>query len=363
MTGQLINRTDGFTESYGFTSQIQAEATDMDGFTIRNDFMPAIREFIRKELFFWPLLVQKEPAEGDLIREAREVDLPPTGFFNKHNFSGLLEHEPDYPSSDTEDPGQVVKAGGALFKVGHYAKSLYIQQGRQFGDVIAKKTTNLIQSTAKTLERTLFTGNTRNNHLEFNGIGAQMAPGHAFTCDIRPPQSDSIVRKLRGIVRLAMNHPDITRSVTHIFTSGLGLQLIEDETDNKLIYTNRDEIRPGLKVAEISTQAGNLPIINSPFLTDANGGGDLSTGVGQPDIVTFWLIDINQILWKGVYPDGGTKTFDPQIFEVSTYTDATMQYLVEKRLCLFYGTLYCTNRGEGIWRLDVTVPAGTVGSI
>lgn len=345
-------------ESYGFTQEIQAAAINLDGFTVRDDFSGMIRDWVRRNLVFWPLITKKEPAEADLVREIREAEPPPTGFFNKNNLSSLIETGTDYSVHDLTDPGQLVKAGGGLIQISHYSRSLYDQQGKPYGDIIAKKTENLILSSCKTLERSLFVGNAANNPLEFNGIERQMAPGHSFTADIRSPANHSPVRKLRSIVRLSVNDEDILRGITHIFTSGLGVQLLEDDTQSKISYTVDDEynVKPGYRVPGIIAQTGFVPIIVSPYLRDTEG----ATG-SDPDVVHYWLVDMNQISWKGVYPQGGRRTFEPQIFEVSQYK--ANQYLVEKRLCLFYGTLYVANRGEGVWKLSVSVPNGMVGSI
>lgn len=329
--------------------QIQAIATALDGFTVRDDFGPVIETYIRKNTVFWPLL-RKEKAEGDLIRRIYEGPEPETGFFSKTALNPI-ETPSDFPAHDLNDPGEYVKAGGGLFHISHYSRSVYQQQGRPYGDTLSEKTKNLIVSTCKTLEEALFIGSATDNPLSFNGMANQMDPTHDYTASI--VDGDAVVRKLRSLVRLAVSDKVVMRRITHIFTNALGLELIENETDSKLEYVNLDKVTPGLRVPGIITQGDSqgkpTPIVISPYIESS---ADLTAGY-----VDYYLIDMDSLVWKGVIPEGGVDSFEPQIFEVSKFTGAATPYLVEKRMCLFYGTLYAAKSGgSSIYRLRVTVP-------
>lgn len=336
--------------------QVQAIATALDGFTVREDFMSAIRTYIRKKMVFWPLL-KKERADADLVREILEGAEPTTGFFSKSTLDPI-ETPADFPAHDLTDPGEYIKAGGGLIHISHYSRSLYQQQQRPYGDIIATKTKNLIISTCKKLEEALFLGDATADPLSFNGMIKQMDPTHQYTANITT--GDSVVRKLRALVRLAVSDKVVMRNITHIFTNALGLELIESEMDNRLEYVNVDQITPGLRVPGIITQGDTqgrpTPIFTSPYIDSvADVGGEF---------VDYYLVDMDSMSWKGVIPEGGTDTFDPQIFEVSKFTGNATPYLVEKRMCLFYGTLYATKAGgSSIYRLRVTVPAGMTTGI
>jgi hypothetical protein len=336
--------------------EIQAIATAMDGFTVVDDFEPVVREYLRKATIFWPLL-RKESAYADLVREITEGPEPTTGFFDKHA-TNPTDNPTNLAAHDLTDPGEYIKAVGGVISFSPYSRSLYKQQGRPYGNTVAKKTADLIVSATKTLERTLFLGNATTNPLEFNGLEQQIDPSHVYTADITA--GDSVVRKIRSLARLIVSDPDILRNVTHIFTTGLGLELIEEEVTTQLEYTNLDEVRPGLRVPAIITQADPqgrpTPIITSPYILDT---------AGVSGTVPFWLLDMDTLVWKGVIPDGGLTTFNPQIFEVSQYTyGATPNYLVNKRMCLAYGTLYASKAGGGgVYRLDVNVPLDRVTGI
>lgn len=354
----MVQNKDGTLEYTGFHSRIQAAATELDGFVVRDDFMPYIREYIRKNTVFWALIQNKEPAEADLVREVREDSDPVTGFFAKNDMNSLTETGTNYSPLDLTDPGQSVKAGGGLIEISHYSRSLHSQQGRPYGDQLSRKTAKLISSSTKSLERALFKGDSSSNPLEFNGLDVQIPSGNVIEADKTTDPPDSISKKLRSIVRYAINDDERLRNITHIFTSGLGVEFIEDELYDKLTYRNLNEIRPNFNVPAINSQNGQIPVIPSPYLNDVQG----ATGT-DPDYVEYYLINLDHVFWRGVYPYGGARTFDPQIFEVSSYTDADMTYLVEKRLCLFYGTLFLGNQGFSFYKLRVKVPPGTLGTI
>lgn len=351
----------------GFHAAIQANALNLDGFTVRTDYMSVIGEYIRRNLILWPLIA-KEAAEADLVREILEGPEPTTGFFNKTQMNPPENATGSPVPNDLTDPGQEIKAVGGVINISHYSRSLWQQQGRPFGtnvDQLAKKTDNLISSTAKRLERTLIMGNASSNPLEFNGLRALQASGRTFEGNIA--SGHSVIKKLRGVIRLAVSDENILQGITHIVCSSLGVQLIEDETDTKLDYVNLEEIRPGLRVPGIITQGntqGPTPIISSPYIQDTPGTPASGETPATPDTVEYYLVDMNQLVWKGVRPIGGPTegeaAFDPQVFDL---TNTAAPFLVEKRVCIAYGALYAKNRGRGIWRLRMKVPQGTIGSV
>lgn len=345
--GNNIETAEGFYD-------IQAAATALDGSIVMSDFNKVVSNYLRQTTVLWPLL-RKEPAEADVVREIAIDSQPLTGFFSKIDLNppeGLMD------AHNLTDPGQAVKAGGGAFRVGNYWQSLYEQQGRPYGDIYNDQTTALIRSTGRTLESALFVGNATTNPLQFNGLGQQMAAGHAFTADTTA--NDSVIDKIQGICNLAIDDPVRLGAVTHIFTSALGLRLIQREAQQQVQYVDLENIRVGLRVPGIITQASKqgepTPIITSPYIRDIDNGAN-------PDEVVYWILDMESIVWKGVYPHGGERTFEPQVFDVSTYTGSAYPYLLEKRFCLFYGTLYCRDRGRGVWKLTVKVPSGMVGGI
>lgn len=353
MPTALLTPTDTLAnEHVGFHSLEAASTVALDGFTIRDDYGAVVRNYLRENTVLWQL-IPKEEAGSDPVTEMQEGPEPEAGFISKIDLNPP-ETPSDLPAHFPLGTGQNIKAMGGLIKLGHYAQSLYDAQRRPYGDIVARKTNRLLIKTVKTMERGLITGNAANDPLSFNGLSVQIATGHTFNCDVT--LGDSVVKKLRGIVRLSINDEDILRGVTHIFCTGLGLEVIEEEVDAKLDYTNLESIRPGLRVPSIITQAGIIPIIPSPYIQDSDNGAD-------KDEVHYWLVDINTLMWKGIYPKGGLRTFDPQVFDVSNYNSNATPYLLEKRMCLAYGTLLVAQAGQGVWKLTAKIPSGKVGGI
>ena len=332
---------------------LQASMVALDGFVVRDDFSSTIKRYIRTETILWQLL-KKRQATNDPVKEPREGPLPTAGFVSKIDLNPP-ENPSDLLAAELTDPGQSIKAISGIIKVGHYARSLYRAQGRPLGDVVAEKTDKLLRNIVKIIERNLFTGNATTNPLSFNGISNQMRTGRVFSVDTMAESNNSVIAKLRSVVRLAVNDPDTSRTITHIFASGLGLEQVERELLAQTQYNHMLEIIPGVQVPAIMTQLGQIPIVPTPYIQDTDGG------VGT-DTLHYYLININELSWQGVYPEGGEETFNPQIFDVSAYTSDAAPYLLEKRMGLIYGTLYAENAGESIYRVDATVPTGTVGN-
>jgi hypothetical protein len=340
---------------------IEAEAVAYDGFYVRQEIDPIIGHYLRSsaDILLWPM-IKKMPAEADLIQEMVENDDPAIGLMEKNTLVPV-ENPTTYNPLLPLPGGQRVKALGGVINLGYYAQSLWLQQGKPYGPQLAMKTDKAMSAALKALEKCLFRGNATTNPLEFNGLEAQMAPGHTFERDISG--GHKIVNLLRGICRLAINDELILRGITHIFTSALGVELIENQTDAQLQYMNLDRVTPGLNVPSINTQRGTLPILNSPFIRDTPA----NPAIGQNyDIIHYWLLDLNQISWRGVIPKGGTPgNYNPQFFDATQYSyhSGMEHYMIEKRLLLQFGTLFVGNAGQSIWKLSLRVPAGTIGDI
>lgn len=339
--------------------QIQAQATAFEGFVVQQDFSRTIKKYVRENTILWQL-IKKQAAEANIVREILETPAtaPNVGFLNKSTLDPVV-NAANNNNYDLTDPGQEIKAVGGLFSVNHYAQSLYRQQNSPYGDIIARKTDRMLIQVAKTLERGLFTGNATANPLSFNGLAAQMPVANAYEIDITA--GDSIVNALRGIVRKSTSDEELMLDTSHIFTSGLGVELLSEELDQKLQYHNLEIIRPGFSVPTLTTQTGALPIIISPYIRDRvvpAAGGDPAY-----DEVTFYLFNLSDIAWHGVVPFGGKTTFEPQVFDVSRYVDGPVPLLLEKRMAMCYGTLYVGNKGQSLYQLKVRIPAGRAAKI
>ena len=333
-----------------FGKLVQAAATNMGRFTVRDDFSAEIGDYLYREAPLWSR-IPKEAAEADLVKEIRQSALPQVGFSSKQDLNSG-PRQPAGNRNDLTDPGQEVKAVSGFLDWSHYSRSLYQQQGRPYGDQVAKDTDDMLRSTAQALEMGIMSGNATANALEFNGVAQQLPASHIIPGSVVGATPDNIGQRLCEVVTRAMASRKYSRRITDIFCSGSGFNLLQKEVENKRLYIQTVEVMPGLALPGILTPAGLVPITMTPFLDDVPASGGVTT-----DTIRFYLIDINSLRWKGVLPFGGLNTFDPQIFDVTSYVDNVP--LTEQRMVICYGTLYAMNRGDGIWRLDISAPAGT----
>lgn len=343
----------GFQDIESVDSLIQGAATNVGGFTINDNFVPEVEDILRKETVLWQLITSKKPAPAATVKKVRKTTRPLVDWANRSDLSSAHTNDPAALVKDVSDPGQDVKAVAGTVRWDHFGRSIAGQQNYPYGNEVSEDTEELLINSARFLEMALFTGDsTVSGNLQFNGLTRQMPSGHTYTADITSSTPDSIVAKLNEVCMRATTDRNIMRKITHIFCTGAGSLKIRDEVGQNILYQNIQEVTAGITVPAIVTANGNIPIVTTPYLNDTAGTN------GAPDVIHYWLVDISSIEWYGVYPYGGTQSFDPQIFDITMYISGLP--LVERRMALIYGTLYAKNRGQGIYRLDVSVPNGTV---
>lgn len=334
---------------------LKAGATNLGGFTVRQDFAPMTLDYRRKNTVVWQLL-EKIAARTPKIQEIRRNVFPNVGFTSRTDLSATPVNNISSIPADLSDPGQDVKAIAGILDVTHFGRSVEAAQGYEYGDTTAQDTDDLISSVYRLLEMKLFTGNAATGgNLEFNGL-VNLASGDAensSTLDVSVSTPPSIVQKLGEITTKIANHPLWNHRVTHIFTSGAGYELIRKETERRNTFMNATEVVPGVQVPAIQGVMGQIPIVTSPYIYDVLGTVSPST----LDEITYYLVDMTTMSWRGLAPYGGTNTFEPQIFDVSNIVNGVP--LLEKRLVLLYGTPYAKNRGKGIHKLTVSAARGT----
>jgi hypothetical protein len=332
-------------------SLIQANATNVGGFAVRQDYLPVIGDYRYKNTEFWRRIDNKVPAESPIVQELRRSNMPTVGFAPKGNLATAPANAPI--PLDYTDVGQEVKAIAGYIECENFAMSMAQQQGRPYGNQLNRDTEDLILSTMRFLERSLFTGDIATDPLQFNGLIKQMpVAGHTYTADITSANPDAIHDKLDEVCMRSAMRPNtlLEHRPTHIFCSGAGARLLTKEVKQLQLYHNVKEISPGVIVPTILTSYGYVEIVPSPYLQDNAGGGG--------DVISYYLVDMRNIEWHGVIPFGGKNSFEPQIFDLSYVVNGLPT--LNKRLILIYGTLKAKNGGEGIYRLDVTAPSGSV---
>jgi len=339
--------------------EIQAEARNISGFTIAYDFEREIEDNLRNEAPCWNMIKRKRPAPSITVRRIRKTNRPKPGFVNRNALEQSQTNSHADTANDLSDPGQDVKALTGIIEFDHFDRSMADQQGRIYGDEVAQETQELLTNTLRTLEMALFCGDaSAGDGLEFNGLEKLMPAGSSqvLTRDIssNAAQPESIVSGINEIcARMTSDRNKVYRP-TIIFSTSAGLLALQNEIGQSVFNQNLEEIVPGFKVPAIFTQVGRLPIYSTPYLSDVSGNGG-------NDILRFWVVDWDLLEWYGVYPFGGSRTFSPQIFDITKFVAGVP--LVEKRMVLIYGTTYAGLSGEAIWRLDVTANPGSVWNV
>ncbi len=347
-----ITQPVGFSDFKSTQGFLQASATNLGGFTINQNFDPEVEDILRAETILWQLL-PKRPAQAPIVQKIKKTTRPEAGFINKMDLSGSVMTAHADTALDLSDAGQEVKAIAGRIRFDHFPRSMAIQQGNPYVDEIAEETNDLLVSCARKIEMCLFQGNKTTNPLQFSGLNAFCRTDHTFTASIVSDPPDRIADKLNEICMRATTDRNVIRRVTHIFCSGAGSLFLQREIDDRLIYQNMVEVTPGVRVPGIVTSNGIIPIVVSPYVTDVDGGAGTDT-------LTYYCLDLQTLEWNGVFPFGGSRKYDPQIFDISNTINGLP--LVEERFVLMYGCLYPRFGAEGIWKLNVTAPSGSTWS-
>lgn len=338
-----------------YLENIRASAYNWQaGRTVNLLFLEEIADIRRRETVLWKLLAKK-PANSPIIKQARRDVFPVAGPINGHDLSTVATSDVTNTALNLTDPGQEIKALGGQVKNSHMQESLARQQGYPFGDQFAQDTADVVTNTYRVLEKLLISGNATSNPLEFNGLLAQMPPSNVITpitvttIGSGTPISNALNK---AVLQVSDANENIRIKPTHILTSATGAWLLQTEWQNQIVYQNVNSVIPGVSIPGIMN--GEVPIVQSPYIRDVDGGAN-------PDTVRYYLVDMTMLEWHGVMPMGGaedpTLGLEVQIFDTTTYLNG--QFLVESRMALLYGTLFAKHVGAGIYRIDVTVPSGT----
>lgn len=331
-----------------YNSILEAGASNLGGFAVRQDYLPVIGDYRVKVTKLWNKITTKLPAASPIIQEMINSALPTVAFAPRGNLEAVPTQTPVPLGYGV---GQEVKAIVGRIQCEHFALSMARQQNNAYGDQMSTDTDNLILSAMRFLERSLFTGDTTINPLSFNGMIAQMPPENLFEADITSDNPDAIHDKIDEICTRSACRPNslIEHYPTHIFCSGAGNRLITKEIKQLQLYHNVKEIIPGVRVPAISTSFGEVEIVPTVYLQDR------STPEG--DIISYYIVDMKNFAWYGVYPYGGEKKFEPQIFDLSHVVNGMPT--LRERMIILYGTPKAMDEGRGIFRLDVKAPAGS----
>jgi hypothetical protein len=340
---------------------MQAAASPLGGFTVVQDYDPVILDYRRMRTRFWQMIPpgNKKPARSPTVQKMKRDKRAKIGFVNRMDLSGTQHNRKEDLALNLQDPGQPVRAMTASLDFSHFGRSMARQQGYPYGDEIAENTDDMLKEAYRFLEMSLFNSvNTPESPHAFNGLQAQQTEGgHVWRVDTMAETPDSIVDTVNEICMRAATDRNNLRTVSHLLFTGAAYTMLQKEVKANSIKVNEVEIVPGVVVPAIQTGDGLKPIVTTPYLDDVANEGNRGTN----DLVRIYPIDMDCVEWHGVVPDGGTDTFEPQIFDMTAGMYASSQPLTLKRMLLQYGTPYLLN--EGLWRIDIVVPRGKAWSL
>jgi hypothetical protein len=340
---------------------LQASASPLGGFTVIQDYDRVVLDYRREKTRFWRMIPDdnKKPARSPTVQKIKRDKRAKIGFANRMDLSGTQHNRKEDLALNLQDPGQPVRALTASLDFSHFARSMARQQGFPYGDEIAENTDSMLKEAYRFLEMSLFSAvNTPESPHAFNGLQAQQtAGGHVLRVDTMAETPDSIVDTVNEICMRSATDRNNLRTISHLLFTGAAYTMLQKECKANTININEVEVIPGLIVPAIQTGDGLKPIVITPYLDDVAD----EEGRGTNDLVRIYPIDMDCVEWHGVYPDGGTETLEPQIFDMTAGMYASTQPLTLKRMLLQYGTPYLLN--DGLWKIDIVVPRGKAWSL
>ena len=335
------------------TFDVAATASNLNGGTVRDDYSEYIARRLRTDANAFPLvnLIERRQAKNETIQDLREGGLPGSQFTDRNSISTAARPLTE-GDMDLDGPRQPIKVISGVIQSDFLARSVAESQGLPYGDSFAEKTDKLTLSALHLWEKSLITGDAEENPLSFNGLIKQMTVEGVDNIHSADSQTDSVLMKLRRLAIRMTQDPVDNFVPSVLITDGDGYQLIEEEVHSQSSYTlPLRELVPGFHVSAIMTGAGEIPIVISRHLFDPT-----------TTTVPFIMLDRNHFSWRGLFPAGGARDYNPQIFDFSPYTADGDAAMLQKRLLILAGTPYLAYP-QAAFRLDVTVPAGSKTTI
>lgn len=346
-----------------------AEAAKLGGLLINRDYEPEVLDFRRKSTLFWQLL-KKEPARQPTIRDIEMTRRANVGPVERSDLSGTRRNTTYDLEPDLYDPGQDVKAIAGQIESKFFDRSMAKMQGINYTADFGKKTNEVIEELFRYQEMQLFRGNAAVNPLEYNGLQNQMPlnPTHVVTVNLLEETPRKIWMAINEIILRRISNRERVGKLTHIFsTGGAYLQLQEQMESSSMKFSDVSLTSPSNTIITvpgiqgIQTVDGLKPIISTPYLDDAPAQTiDINGTRVECDICRMYLIDIDCLIWFGVFPDGGeANNYDPQLFDITGYING--RPLIQSRLAVMLGTPKVRN--YGIYRLDIICPRGSAWNV
>jgi hypothetical protein len=136
----------------------------------------------------------------------------------------------------------------------------------------------------------------------------------------------SIVDGVKAQVALMMANETYVVRPTAIYANPVTVDLIEREAKASEINMNMATVVPGVSVPSIRTQAGDLPLIQDPFLVPTTGA---QFGFPAPPVGlrNHWLVIVSEPEIERPVVHGGTGNMEPRLFQLGLLAGLQAQYV------------------------------------
>lgn len=198
---------------------------------------------------------------------------------------------------------------------GIYGRSVYAQQGSQFGDLTMKDQKDMIVAMQKLWNDKFYNGTSSGDALDFDGMKILVGSGTAVAA------TASVIKQIRATVVTMMNSTTKNVRPNVIFTNAMVADFIrmeQEKVGEKMVYIqpSGDPLIQGVPVSYLDTAAGRLPVFSDPFN---------SVVAGTPDTYPTFVGDIEKLRWEFIEVLGQAGP-EPKIFEFPQETDLSQKH-------------------------------------
>lgn len=303
-----------------------------------NRYQTEITDMVRRRFPFGQR-INITPATGQPSRYFEQLAIPSAGFV-----------DPRVLSATASQPQRVervltLKALTAQINYGLFDVEVNQQQG-QFAYLEAKDLTDTVDGVLKLHDTKLWTGADTDlmvaTSTEYYGVSGQVFAGDASTSPagnttLSIAASGSLVDGVKQQVAAMAGRTDFEVRPSALYANPALLNLFDKEAKTLQLYFNQVEILPGVVVEAIPTQAGILPLVGDPAISNfAQGGGTT--------IYTGFILSENMIEYHYL-----TDPL-PRVFQLGLLGNLAAQYVVVKfggvvvKGAAYAHTAFTTNR-------------------
>lgn len=290
-------------------------------------FQPEILDMVRRRGIF-----------GQRIKHVPATGQPSRYFEQTRIVEGQFQDPRQLQFVPTNDPTRreryvSIKAIYGSIQFGLFDVELTRQQG-QFAYLVAKDINDTVEGCLKTSDYALWNGTDTNLILptSLQYVGAVNQINRTATV----ASTASIIDALKAeVASLVAQYQFVVRPTAIYLTPVLGDLIDQEERLNQrqIPHTVLNTVTGGLQVNSISTQAGSLPLIPDPFVTQGPQGGS-TTESGKTDYAAY-------ILTEELCELHYVTTQEPRVFQLGLQGSLATQYA-----CVLFDGLIVKGRAE-----------------